>query len=292
MPATIRKISDDLGAPMDRIRRFIENPPETSRVFEITPDMAKQILTEFNTGNRTKKPVAIAKYADYMANDEWALTGDTLKFSDLGRLRDGQNRLMACARSGVPFRTHIVFGVPDSAFDVMDQGRNRSGADILSIAGYDNVTALAGAIRWAALISSGRAKQRDTFEPDQLLSLIQTTHSGLTQHIKQGRAIYVATNQPISLVIALLYLFHQANPGLAREFSAAWETGERGGKFKPLALMQAQITTKKELSSGRLHDVERAALIVKAWNLFVSKRRGRQSDITWKLSEPFPEIAR
>jgi hypothetical protein len=115
-----------------------------------------------------------------MMADEWMLTGDTIKFSDAGLLRDGQNRLRACQRAGVPFRTHIVFGIEDEAFDRLDQGKNRNGADVLSIAGYQYVTALSGAVRWTHLIETGRAKSRDS-SPQRIFcvccaSATQTCH--------------------------------------------------------------------------------------------------------------------
>jgi hypothetical protein len=120
---------------LERIRRYIDRPPENSKVFTITPTIAEALLRDYNFENRPKKPKAIARYADDMAAQQWSVTGDTIKFSKEKRLRDGQNRLMACVRAGAPFCTYIVFGVDDAAFDRMDQGRNRSGSDVLAIAG-------------------------------------------------------------------------------------------------------------------------------------------------------------
>jgi len=39
-----------------------------------------------------------------------------------------------------------------------------------------------------------------------------------------------------------------------------------------------------------LVEAVRAALVVKAWNLFVSGRTGRKNEIEWSLAEDFPEI--
>lgn len=290
--ARLVRLDLDVHDPMIALRRCITQPPQNSRVFEITPDMASTILDDYNTGNRPRKPSKIAEYAEDMANDRWPVTGDTLKFSDASppKLRDGQNRLMACIRAGVPFKTHIVFGIPDSAFDVLDKGKNRSGSDILAIAGFGNTALLAGAIRWVHLISSGRAKQRHTLKPAELLVLARSKYPTLPDYVKQGRVIYDHTGQPISLVVAMLYLFHQANEPTAREFATAWETGERGGRFKPLALLHSQIAQLQAVSSGRVHDVVRAALIVKAWNLVVRRRKGSAVEMRWKPSDLFPDI--
>ena len=134
-------INYDEQKTLDRIRHYIEQPPENSRVMTITPKICAELLV-YNQNNRPEKPKKIAEYANYMMGGKWMLTGDTIKFSNAKLLRDGQNRVKACARAGVPFRTHVVFGIDDEAFDRLDQGKNRNGADVLSIAGYQYVAAL------------------------------------------------------------------------------------------------------------------------------------------------------
>jgi hypothetical protein len=274
---------------LERIRRYIEHPPENSRVFTITPTIAGDLLLHHNSGNRPKKAKAIARYAEDMAAQRWSVTGDTIKFSK--RLRDGQNRLAACVRSGVPFRTYIVFGIDDDAFDRMDQGRNRSGSDILAIAGYQNTAAVSGAVRWVHLIETRRARHRDTYPPPEILRLLQERYGRLPEHLQQARAIYATTQQPLSLVTALLYLFHRANPDKATDFANAWETGNKAPEFNAIGLMQKTIWGLQSVTSGRVHDVVRAALVIKAWNLFVAGRKGRGPDMQWQTSEPFPDIA-
>jgi hypothetical protein len=172
----------------------------------------------------------------------------------------------------------------------MDQGRNRTGADILAITGMTNTTLLSGAIRWAHLFSTGRAKSRDTLEPDEAARLFQAHYRGLQDYVQSGRAVYKATGHPASLVVALLYMFHKANNAKAKDYATAWETGERGAKFKAIGLAQAKITALHEASSGRVHDVVRAALMVKAWNIYAAGRRGTKAEMEWDMSHPFPEI--
>ena len=275
---------------LDRIRTYIANPPENSKVMTITPGICAALL-EYNNNNRPKKPKKIAEYANYMTAGEWMLTGDTIKFSDRGLLRDGQNRLMACVRGGVPFRTHVVFGIDDKAFDRLDQGKNRNGADVLSIAGYQYVAALSGAVRWTHLIESGRTKSRESYTPAEILRLLSERYTGLPSVVQQAKSIYSTTGQPMSMVIALLYLFERASTKKATVFAAAWESGKWAGEFKPIALMQTKIAALQSMASGRVHDVVRAALVIKAWNLFVAGKRGRATEMRWDTGEPFPEIA-
>lgn len=206
-------------------------------------------------------------------------------------LRDGQNRLKACIRSSVPFQTHIIFGIDDEAFDRLDQGKNRNGADVLSIAGYQYTSALSGAMRWAHLIESGHVKSSESYTPREILRLLQESYANLPSFVQESKSIYSVTGQPMSIVTALLYLFNRANAKKARIFSEAWASGKWAGKFKPIALMQTKIANLQSMASGRVHDVVRAALIIKAWNLFISGRQGRASEMRWDMAEPFPEIS-
>lgn len=281
---------NDDESTLKRIAKLIATPPETSRVFTIGPVVAEEILRLYNKGNRSPKPVNIHRYSADMAAREWAVTGDTLKFSNLGLLRDGQNRLMACVRSGVPFTTHVVFGVEDSCFDRMDSGKKREGSDMLAIAGVPNTTVIASAIKWAYLIDTGAAKKRDTLDPKEILRLYNERYSGLQTYVRQAERIYRQTGHPKSVVTALLYQFYKANSDAAQKFSDAWESGQWQGKFKAIGLMQQQIAALQSSSMGRVHDTARAALIVKAWNLYVSGRQGRRDEIIWTPADDFPQI--
>jgi hypothetical protein len=283
-------IDFDEQKTLDRILHYIEHPPENSRVMAITPKICPELL-KYNESNRPQKSKKIAEYQKYMMAGEWMLTGDTIKFSNAKLLRDGQNRLKACERAGVPFRTHIVFGIDDEAFDRLDQGKNRNGADVLSIAGYQYVAALSGAVRWTHLIETGRAKSRDSYTPAEILRLLRERYEKLQSFVQPGRSIYSTTGQPISLVIALLYLFEKANAPKAAIFAEAWQSGKWAGKFKPIALMQKKIGNLHSMAAGRVHDVVRAALVIKSWNLFVAGKRGQPADLRWDTADPFPQIS-
>jgi hypothetical protein len=93
------------------------------------------------------------------------------------------------------------------------------------------------------------------------------------------------------MVTALLYLFHKASPAKAVDFANAWETGNKAPEFNAIGLMQKRIWGLQSVTSGRVHDVVRAALVIKAWNLFVAGRKGRMPDFEWHVSELFPKIA-
>ncbi len=141
-----------------------------------TKGVSQHIVDTYNAGNRPTKPASIRDYAAEMAAGDWQPTGDSCKFSDARRFRDGQNRLFASIRSGCAFQTDVRFGVPDESFAKMDRGKNRSAEDVLAIAGYTDTRTLSTAVRWIALYDDGRIKSRTTYKPDEILALVKTRY--------------------------------------------------------------------------------------------------------------------
>lgn len=277
---------------LKRLERYIGSPPENSRIFTITPYIAAAILETRNENNRPRSSGEVKKLAAHMAAGNWKMTGDTLKFSVSGRLLDGQHRLTACVQSGGAFRTHVIFGIDDDAFDFLDAGKKRTPAHVLSIAGYPNAGRLAAATRWAYLVDTGRVKNRDTLEANRILSLVRERYPTLTEFVPIGQAVSrVNPLVPDAIISALIYHFHRKNPEKATAFSDGWISGAWGGKFKVFEKLSRKLRELHEASSGRVNDVVRAALIVRAWNAFVEGRVGTARDFEWVLTtDEFPEI--
>jgi hypothetical protein len=290
------QIDENDQKAMAAIDRSITQPPENSRVFTITPAMSRYIVVRYNQHNRPKKPGHIGRYARDMEKGHWVVTGDNLKFSDAQRLRDGQNRLLACIKSGQPFRTHIVFGIPDEYFSKMDQGKIRGGSDLLAIEGVTHPGDTAAAVRWAELFMSGTVVQRTTFAPPEILELYRTTHSAVSnfitdaQHVKKATAHAGKPGQPTGVVAGALYAFDQIDPADAAKFAMAWASGKWSGQYKPIDVMQKRIREIEAQAVGRVHDVVRAALIVIAWNATRKVGKGDKKAFDWKLGDPFPAI--
>jgi hypothetical protein len=119
---------------MDRIK-FVECNI-TAGVAEITPELAKDILDKNNDGNRPLKKSHIKMLTTTLQRDEWMLNGESIAFSETGRLLDGQHRLSACVSSGKSFKTIVIKGIEDeSAFGTIDIGKPRSVTDLMSLKG-------------------------------------------------------------------------------------------------------------------------------------------------------------
>jgi len=276
-------------ATVARIKRYIMNPPENSRVFTITPAVARELLTEFNSENRARKPRSLQRYMGDMKDQNWFVTGDTLKFSDRALLRDGQHRLMACVASNTPFVTHVIFGVDDRCFAYLDRGKNRSGDDSLFIAGKTNTRRLSAAARWWKMMELDRVKARDTYEPAEILAVCDA-HPQLDKYVAYGQQTERQYGEPPGPMAAIMYGWSRANPKLAAEAISALCNGTISKKFEPFRKVLKEIATIKANSQGRVHDVVRAAMWIKAWNLVAEGKSGTASGIRFQINEAFPTI--
>src|SRR5437868_15069750 len=58
------KPSMALGDQIAILSDLIKNPPENSRIIEVSPKLAEYVLTELNDKNRPMKPTKIKTYAE------------------------------------------------------------------------------------------------------------------------------------------------------------------------------------------------------------------------------------
>lgn len=114
---------------------------------KVTPDVAKDLLV-LNTKNRMPITDSWKHVVKEMSEDKWKFTGDTIKVSDIPTLLDGQHTLIGVAMSGKTQYLNIQTGLDPDVFDVIDVGRNRNAADIISMEGYDSYqTTIASSIK-------------------------------------------------------------------------------------------------------------------------------------------------
>lgn len=255
------------------IEKNLRNPPQTSVIIDIDPKTAEEILAERNRGNRPSKPNKVQQFAADMARSRWGVTGDTIKFGTDGRLLDGQNRLSAAVRSGKSFRTHVVFGIDPALFGRMDIGKPRNPADILHIAGFKYASTLAAAIRWAHLLDTD-PYNRETLQPDFVLELARNKYADIEPFLKEGREINRQFSHPAGQMAALVYNFARHDSTKAKDFVRAWIQGNRNGKYQIIDTMQALLHSQKANNNGRIHELTRAGIVIKAWNIFRAGQKG------------------
>lgn len=150
---------DDVESALEQFYALVEKPPLHSVVIQFSPAVAAKLVELTNTRNRPKQDHQAALLSVLMRDDNYEITGDTLKWSKTGIMLDGQHRMHGCATSGKILTTHVVFGLPDDIFDVLDQGKKRSPGDVLALCGVKDYSIVAGAIRRARLIEEGKMRR-------------------------------------------------------------------------------------------------------------------------------------
>jgi len=121
----------------------------THEVKTVTVSMAEKWLRENNTHNRPLYENTIENYAREMKAGAWAITNQGIGFAEDGTLLDGQQRLSAIVKAGIPIKTLIVTGLPRAyksngdgelfTQDVIDGNKPRTAGDILHLShGVDN----------------------------------------------------------------------------------------------------------------------------------------------------------
>jgi hypothetical protein len=272
------------------IENYLINPPKTSVIIEIDPKTAKAILDTRNGKNRPLKSNKVQQFIADMTTGRWGLTGDTIKFGNNGQLLDGQNRLSASAKSGKSFRTHVVFGIDPALFGRMDIGKPRNAADILHIAGFKYASALAAAIRWAHPLDTD-PYNRETLQPELVLELACDKYSDIEPFLKVGHQINKQFSHPVGQIAALIYNFSKRDKNKAEDFARAWQRGDRNGKYQIIDLMQALLHSQKANNNGRIHELARAGVIIKAWNVFRAGQKGSLAQLNAALTTKIESIS-
>jgi hypothetical protein len=138
-----------------------DGPPEmyVKKVL-VTPEMALEWLTREESTlpngtkikQRTRRPAHVKELARLMDLGDWLLTPQGLALApeapyNTGAVLDGQHRLEAVIEHGKPVEFWVSFNVDPATFKVLDTGKTRSTADVLTTLGQKSTTHLASVLK-------------------------------------------------------------------------------------------------------------------------------------------------
>ena len=106
-------------------------------VERITPEAAKRYLDLNIACNRKISESSIDRLAAQMRADEWKLSTDAIGFDVDGYLINGQHRMSAVIKTGMPQEFVVVRNLPTKNTKVLDIGRRRMIHDRLAIDGVN-----------------------------------------------------------------------------------------------------------------------------------------------------------
>lgn len=260
----------------------------------ITPSIAKEMMVA-NIGNRNPKREPLAKA---IKSGEWTLNGATIVFDENGILIDGQNRLMACIKTGMPIETIVVRGIKKSAQITMDSGCKRQLSDYLKMDGYTNCTTV-GAIGLKLYCKDvfGLDAAFNKAKPDQ--ATIKTVYEFIRKNYESRIEPLVHTSMMVrnefkgfeSGTCGVLFdTFRTAGDENLNEFID--QLLYKKAACSSIRLLQGRLRSNADSKQGRLPQKVIAALTIKAWNAYM-----RGDEVTFlrftqggARPESFPEI--
>jgi hypothetical protein len=211
-------------------------------------------------------------YASYMESGEWLENGDTIRFDWNGMLLDGQHRLEAIVKSGIPQMCLVVRNLDPKVFDSIDQGIRRTNGDALNARQVPNANVHAAALTTIYKYQAGRLFSSENLKlPNAKLSELHAAHPGLSASVT--RFLKVTIMSP-GVLAGLHYLFSRGEHAeLADTFMHELTTGESGSAAGVVYVLREHLQRQQPKSgkrATRLQAAGKAELVVKAWNAYVA----------------------
>ncbi len=268
-------------------------PPNKAHIMRmaietITPDKAHQLL-ELSEMNRPLQSTYVRRLADAMKRGEWKVNGEAIKFSKKKKLLDGQHRLNACALSGVPFSTAVMYDVDEEVFDSLDQTKKRGAHDVFAMKGETHTTLLAGAAR--AVLAIQLAAKGGAYNSFFSVAQIERALSKYPllrdfvhmQANKKGTQKFLTAQIPgVMAVVAEKHGKEKATTFLNHLIAGASLPAD-----SPILLLRERLLDAK-VPTKRLPSTVVAALTIQAWNAWINKRSLKI--LSYYRDRPFPTI--
>jgi hypothetical protein len=238
----------------------------------------------------------INRYSKIITEGRMKTHSQGISFGTDGNLNNGQHRLIAVMKAGVPCDFYVTFGEDVSVFDAIDTGGTRSAKDALHIDGRKDLVCLAATVRIiinierGALYSNGPEAQ---VENDEVVDFVNANED-VNECIKIGNRIRRKLAGSAAPLAAAIFLIRRdsAHPDRLEQFVEKLISGDNLSATSPILKLRDRISHRVDARdngntvSRNSHVV--AAFII-AWNLWNAKKGGA---IAWKhKTEAFPKIA-
>lgn len=235
----------------------------------ISPTMAAQYLAQ-NTMNRPVRPAVVRDFAEAIKRGEWKMNGEPIKFASDGRLLDGQHRLNAIIASGVSINAAIIRGLDAAVFDTLDQGKKRTGGDILAIAGEKNTNILAAVLRTIISIEKGGVFGRNTTTVQIEDALVRWPSARKWTNEYNGNKAKAFATSCVPAVMTMAAERHGDGP--SERFMDGLGSGANLDARSPVLTLRERLIESHTNRIRKLSTVVLCAYTIKAWNAYLKGR--------------------
>ena len=269
--------------------RYIASPPKGSVVVRVTPKLAEHALGETNHRNRPLSSGKIVAYSNDMRENNWSLTGETIKFGTDGLLKDGQHRLYACIRANTPFDTHAIFGINPETFQHIDVGKKRDGADTLAMMGVPNYRTASTIIKMIIAYENGMSDSPKSGVSNDWIKEkynSELDHELLQEAIALASRVYKITKWQTGVTGAFFYVAVQK--GQREQVSAFFDDFCKGiGKSAraPIPYLLEQVNRMRMDRTMLLRAHQLSVLLSRAYWNYKAGKSSTKADVTVSLDD-------
>jgi hypothetical protein len=258
-----------------------------------TPAWAAEVLGGCNTRNR-KLSNAWNRLRSAIVRGAWRVNGECVVFDTDGVLIDGQHRLHAIAQSGRTVPVLVVYGVEPDAFVTFDQGKKRSGADVLSTDAdfREHAGTTAAALAWLARKEQGQLHSTSSLVAvpnDEILERVRQ-YPGLIESVQRAHGELRSRLIPPGMTAFLDYMLNDIDPEAGEQFLSRVCTGID----VPRDSWEARLRKRLEDFAGKRTSLAQRDLLALVIKAFHGSYRGLRvpNVLVWRSGgecpEPFP----
>lgn len=212
-----------------------------------------------------------------------------------GNVLDGQHRLRACQISGKPFSTYVVHvNASVGVFDSLDCGNSRTGSDRLSMDGVPDSSLQASIIGMVVkhergILPTGRgaATCRITPQDIRLRRLKEPSVFDRVASDTRRQSAGLSRLVPHSFAGFVHYYGRKKDQAASLQFLSGIADGAALPASCPALLFRNRMIQQSQ-GKERLRQKEVLALLIVAWNLYVTGRTVKV--LKWISSSEFPRI--
>lgn len=247
--------------------------PDAQRM-TVTPEMAYQILTEYNTHNRPVSRRRVNDLSREMTKGNWRYNpADAIVFDTERVLANGQHRLEAVVDAEIPQDFLVVTGAETGAQDVMDQQKRRTTGEQLALSGYENAKPLATIARihimWTEGNITNQQKRPSTLD---VRHWVESAYpEGMRFAINSGAAVAKITPFNVGPVGAAAYSAYLKDSGAAEQFFHDLTEGIGLDKGHPVLTLTKYLQRQTQIGI-KFREHHQLWLVVSTWNTW---RAGR-----------------
>lgn len=194
-------------------------PPKVKPII-VTPAIAKGWLDNESGFQRNLSEPTVRKYAEDMRRGQWLyVPSQGIAITRDGQVLDGQHRLWAVVRSGIPQKFMVHFEVDPDVFTVIDRGRSRTLTQIAAMGGckYGSgpYVAAANTLLWSVNLTTSSSNTWNAcdivdvmnYYSEQVGEVFCVAHKGSRSSSLRGAALRAILSRPQdkSKILEFLY---------------------------------------------------------------------------------------